>query len=72
MYISDEVRVAVRIAETLQSNNCFLQVLDSNQIGSMGFDLIAKSLESNTTLGKLHLVDNDGKTTMNKKKQLTE
>ena len=50
------------IVEALQSN-CSLQVhvhvLDIYyyQIGSMGFDPIAKLLESNTTLRKLHLVD---------------
>ena len=66
--ISDEV--AVCIAEVLESN-CSLQVLKvrSNGIGNLGFDCIAKSLESNTTLRELHLVYNHGETTMNEKVQ---
>ena len=54
MCISDEV--AVCIAEVLESNRS-LQILNicSNEIESMGFDCIAKSLELNTTLRKLYL-----------------
>ena len=65
---SDEV--AVCIAEALESN-CVLQVLDirSNQIANIGFDRIAKSLESNNTLKELHLVYNRGETTVNEKVQ---
>ena len=67
-YISDVV--AVCIAEAIESN-CSLQILDirSNQIGNIGFDRIAKSLESNTTLRELHLVYTHGKTTANEKVQ---
>ena len=66
-YISD--KVAVCIAEVLESN-CSLQVLNvrSNGIGNVGFDHIAKSLESNTTLRELHLVCNCGKLSMNDEK----
>ena len=66
--ISDEVVVC--IAEVLKSN-CSLQVLDihSNQIGNEGFDHIAKSLESNTTLRELYLVYNCSETIVDEKVQ---
>ena len=62
--------VAVCIAEALESN-CSLQILDvhSNGIGNLGFDCIAKSLESNTRLRELHLVYRNGETTANEKVQ---
>ena len=55
MHISDEL--AVCIAEVLECNRS-LQILNirSNEIGYIGFDCIAKSLESNTTLRELHLL----------------
>ena len=66
--ISDEV--AVCIAEVLKSN-CSIQILNiySNGIGNIGFDCIAESLESNTTLRELYLVYNCGETTVNEKVQ---
>ena len=66
--ISDEV--AVCIAEVLESNSS-LQILDihSNQIRNIGFDRIAKSLESNTTLRELYIVYNHGEKTVNEKVQ---
>ena len=58
------------IAEALKSNRS-LQVLDiqSNWIGNIGFDCIANSLESNTTLRELHLVCNRSEATVNEKVQ---
>ena len=58
------------IAEALESN-CSLQILNvhSNRIGNIGFDHIAKSLESNSTLRELHLVNNSSETTVKKKVQ---
>ena len=66
MHVSDEV--AVCIAEALESN-CSLQTLDIRSNRIIGFDRIAKSLESNTTLRELHLVYNHDETTVNEKVQ---
>ena len=59
----------VCIAGAIESS-CSLLILDicSNGIGNIGFDHIAKSLKSTTTLRELDLVYNYGKTTINDEK----
>ena len=70
MHVSDEL--AVCIAEVLESNHS-LQILnirsDHYYLGNVGFDHIAKSLKSNTTLRELYLVCDYGEATVNKKVQ---
>ena len=70
MHISDEL--AVCIAEVLESNHS-LQILnirsDHYYLGNAGFDRIAKSLKSNTTLRELYFLCNYGEAAVNKKIQ---